>query len=262
VSGADVILRADGLVSVYRCVGGETRALSDVSFEIARGERFAVVGESGAGKTTLLWTLLALRPALAGTVRFAPRGARAELDWLALSERARRPLRRYVQAVFQDPASALHPRRPVLASLEEPLRVHGLATRRDARARAVELVSRVGLEPATADRFPHELSLGQAQRACLARALATGPELLLLDEPTSALDVGLQAQIVNLLLEIAHERSLTVCLVSHDLDLVRHFATRVLVLAAGRVVETGPTSSVLGSPRHPHTRALVDAWRL
>lgn len=261
MSPRDPILVAEGLTKLYLSGGVAVQALAGVSFELERGERLALVGESGSGKTTLVRALLALSELDAGRVRLRPRGA-AELDWTALRGASLARARRSVQAVFQAPMESLNPRRPVLAAIEEPLLVHGLARGAEARARALSWARRVGLEPATAARFPHELSLGQAQRACIARALACGPELLLLDEPTSALDVGLQARIVNLLDELARELGLTLLLVSHDLDLVRHFAERVLVLERGRVVESGAVEEVLRAPRHAHTRALVRAWDL
>ncbi|MCK6448970.1 MAG: ATP-binding cassette domain-containing protein [Planctomycetes bacterium] len=250
---------ARGSFGAPRSGAARVDALVDVSFELAHGERLAVVGESGSGKSTLVKALLALAPLDRGRVELAPR-AGPRLDWLALSKRERSHARRWIQPVFQAPMESLNPRRPVLASLAEPLFVHGLARGSEAETRALALAQRVGLEPETTARFPHELSLGQAQRACLARALAPGPELLLLDEPTSALDVGLQAQIVDLLAELARERSLAILFVSHDLDLVRYFADRVLVLERGRLVEAGPVERVLGAPEHPHTRALVRAW--
>jgi ABC-type glutathione transport system ATPase component len=260
VSARDPILTVAGLSKTYRAHG--TRALDDVSFELARGERLGVVGESGSGKSTLLRALLRLIDVDGGRVTFAPRGAGKALDWLALSHAELIRSRHFVQAVFQDPKASLDPRRLVRSAIEEPFLVHGLCGEGELAARAAALGARVGLDPATTARFPHELSLGQLQRACIARALASEPELLLLDEPTSALDVGLQAQIVNSILELARERATGLLLVSHDLDLVRYFAERVVVLERGRVVEAGPVDEVLGSPRHAHTRALVRAWNL
>ncbi|MCC6406031.1 MAG: ABC transporter ATP-binding protein [Planctomycetes bacterium] len=262
MSSREPILVVEGLAKTYRTAAGPVEALRDVSFELARGERLAVVGESGSGKSTLVRALLALVRPDAGRVRLSPRGAGRMLEWSSLAGRELARARRYVQPVFQDPMASLNPRRPVIAAVEEPLVVHGLARGDAARARAIALCAEVGLEPATAARFPHELSLGQAQRACLARALASEPELLVLDEPTSALDVGLQAQIVNLLFASARARELALLFVSHDLDLVGHVAERVLVLERGRIVEAGAVEQVLDAPRHEHTRALVRAWQL
>ncbi|MCE9593513.1 MAG: dipeptide/oligopeptide/nickel ABC transporter ATP-binding protein [Planctomycetes bacterium] len=237
MTSRDPILEVAGLAKTYRASGVAVAALDDVSFELERGERLAVVGESGSGKSTLLRALLRLVDVERGRVKFAPRGAGGRLDWLALSGGELARSRRFVQGVFQDPKASLNPRRLVRSAIEEPWLVHRLCRDDEIATRASELAARVGLDPATTARFPHELSLGQLQRACIARALASEPELLLLDEPTSALDVGLQAQIVNLILELARERNTTLLFVSHDLDLVRYFAERVIVLERGRVVE-------------------------
>jgi peptide/nickel transport system ATP-binding protein len=215
-------------------------AVDDVSFELTREETLGVVGESGSGKTTLMKLLLGLERPDQGSVTYA--GA---------------SLRRDVQVVFQDPASALDPRMRVDQIITEPLQVLRLPG--DHRSRLSELLEAVGLPLAYARRYPHEFSGGQRQRIAIARALAPRPRVLIGDEPVSALDVSVRAQILNLLEDLRVDFHLTLILVSHDLSVVRHMTDRVLVMQQGRVVESGLTRNVFRSPEHPYTRLLLDS---
>jgi oligopeptide/dipeptide ABC transporter ATP-binding protein len=226
------------------------RAVDHVSFEVGRGEALGVVGESGCGKSTVARLALRLIGADGGDVVFD--GAQV----LQASKGDLRRLRRRMQIVFQDPASALDPRQRVGEALGEALRVHGLAARRDVRAVVERLLDEVGLPKVAADRFPHEFSGGQRQRIGIARALALGPDIVFADEPVSALDVSVQAQILVLMERLKAERNLAFVFISHDLGVVRHFCKRVVVLYLGRVVETGPVPEIFEYPLHPYTQLL------
>jgi oligopeptide/dipeptide ABC transporter ATP-binding protein len=251
------LLRVEELTKHYHVRTGGRRALlhavDGVSFEIRTGETVALVGESGSGKSTTALCVLRLEEPTAGSVLFDGE----ELTGRSVNEL--RPLRRRMQIVFQDPTESLNPRRSVGKTLLEPLATHGLATGEAARARVAELLDLVGLQPDHAQRYPHQLSGGQRQRVCIARALATGPSLVVLDEPTSALDVSVQAQILNLLRELQREIELTYLFITHDLGVVRHLADRVLVMYAGQIVEAAPIGELFERPLHPYTRALLDA---
>src|SRR4051812_46895569 len=229
------------------------RAVEDVSFSIASGEAFGLVGESGCGKSTAARALLRLIEPDAGTVRF-----RGE-DMLAARGAALKVLRRRVQIVFQDPFSSLDPRQRIGAALAEPMRVRGIAEGAAARARAAALLEEVGLPPGALDLYPHEFSGGQRQRIGIARALTVEPELIVADEPVSALDVSVQAQVLLLLQELRKRRGLSFLFVSHDLSVVRWFCERVAVMYLGRVVEEGPAARVLAAPLHPYAALLRDA---
>ncbi|MGW4383971.1 ABC transporter ATP-binding protein [Kitasatospora sp. NPDC004531] len=238
--------------SLLRRRTGETFAVDGVDLDIRRGETLGLVGESGSGKSTTLYEILKLA---------APQGGRIELlgqDTAALDRAAAHRLRSRVQIVFQDPAASLDPRMPVGDVIAEPL----LAQRTpagEARRRIPELLRQVGLDPAHADRYPHEFSGGQRQRISIARALAVRPDLLVLDEPVSALDVSVQAGVLNLLQQLKAELGLAYLFVSHDLSVVRYLADRVAVMYLGRTVETGTVERVFAAPRHPYTRALLAA---
>ena len=229
------------------------RAVDGVSFELERGETLALVGESGSGKTTVGRTLLRLTEPTAGRVRFE------DHDVFSLDRKALRALRRRMQIIFQDPAGALDPRMRIGDAIAEGLEIHRLATRSEIPGRVAELMREVGLDPALASRLPRELSGGQRQRVGIARALAVEPSFLVCDEPVSALDVSVQAQVVNLLAELQQRRGLSYLFIAHDLAVVRQLAHRVAVMYLGKIVETGPTESLLGSPRHPYTQALISA---
>lgn len=232
--------------------GGVLRALDGVSFSLRRGEVMGVVGESGSGKSTLGKTLLGLHDKTAGDVW---------LKGVRLPRRYRRGdfLRygRTLQMVFQDPYGTLNPRLTIGDSLAEPLHIQGLGA--EARQRVAAGLRRVGLAAEAAARYPHEFSGGQRQRIGIARALIAEPELLVCDEPVSALDVSVQAQIVNLLMELRAELGVAMLFIAHDLALVRYLCDRVLVMYRGRVVEEGAVEAVFDRPQHPYTRLLLDA---
>ena len=232
---------------------GAVQAVDGVSLHVQPGEVLAVVGESGCGKSTLGRLMLRLDAPDGGTVRFEGR------DLGALSSRDLRAQRRWMQMIFQDPYASLDPRMTVGQAVEEPLRLHSDLTPAERRARVQALLARVGLRPEHADRWPHEFSGGQRQRIAIARALASGPRLIVGDEPVSALDVSVQAQVINLLQELIRELNLAFVLISHDLAVVRHVADRVAVMYLGRIVEEGATDAIFGNPRHPYTRALLSS---
>jgi oligopeptide transport system ATP-binding protein len=232
---------------------GAVRAVDGVSLAIYPGETLALVGESGCGKSTLGRCVLRLIEPTAGGVRFGGR------DVLSLSRGDLRDLRREMQIVFQDPFAALNPRMTVGQSVAEPLLVHRLCPKNEFPKRVAALLEMVGLRPEYADRHPHEFSGGQRQRVVLARALATGPRLIVADEPVSALDVSVQAQVLNLLQDLQQRLGVAYLFVAHNLAVVRHIARRTAVMYLGRVVEIGPTEEVFARPNHPYTRALLSA---
>jgi oligopeptide/dipeptide ABC transporter ATP-binding protein len=236
---------------------GRVRAVQDVSFTIGRGETLALVGESGCGKTTVSRCILRALPPTKGAIRFAPEEGTA-IDMAPLSRRALRPLRRHIQMIFQDPYASLNPRMMVGDIIAEPLLVNGVAAA-ERQARVRELLDLVGLPAAARTRFPHAFSGGQRQRIGIARALALDPTLVVADEPVSALDVSVQAQIINLLLDLQDRLHLSMLFVAHDLGVVRHVSDRVAVMYVGRIVETAPTAELYVRPLHPYTEALLAA---
>ncbi len=237
---------------VLQRVTGHVNAVDGVDLSIERGETLALVGESGCGKTTVGRTILRLVEATGGIIRFDG------VDLASLPAAHFHPYRRRMQIVMQDPGAALDPRSTVRDSIAEGMEAFGIGASREERtARVAELMHQVSLDPDTMWRYPHEFSGGQRQRICIARALAVEPSLLICDEATSALDVSIQAQILNLLADLQAERNLTYLFITHDLGVVRYFATRVAVMYLGRIVETGPTERIFTAPRHPYTKALL-----
>jgi oligopeptide/dipeptide ABC transporter ATP-binding protein len=244
---------------VRRGIGGPkmvVRAVDGVSLDVAGGETLGIVGESGSGKTTLGRAMLRLVEPTAGRIEFDGR------DITRLGERDLRPLRRRMQPVFQDPHAALNPAMSIGDAVAHPLLIQGLAPNRPAaRARAAAMLERVGITPAAAflDRFPEDLSGGQKQRIVLARALVTGPSLVVADEPVAMLDMSVRALVLDLMAGLRRDLGLTYVLITHDLATARLLCDRVAVMYLGRVVEIGPAGEVLHRPRHPYTRALLDA---
>ncbi len=252
------LLQVRKLTKVYRLRGKLGRhhrfaAVDDASFDLNIGECLALVGESGSGKTTLALSMLCLVEVEAGRVFFDG------VDLRQLSGAQLRRQRRHFQMVFQDSGEALNPRQRVGCQIAEPLAIHRLATPAERPRRVVELLDQVGLPASIAERFPHQLSGGQRQRVGIARALATGPRLLVLDEPVSALDVSVQAQILELLADLQQSLGLAMILVSHDLAVVEQLADRVLVMYLGRLVEDGRRQQLFSTPGHPYTASLLAA---
>jgi len=230
------------------------KAVDGVSFTVGHGETLGIVGESGSGKSTLGRLVLRLEEPTSGRVIFNGR------DISDLTRQELKPLRKEMQVVFQDPYSSLNPRMPVWESVVEPLTAHGLAgSRSEKRDKAASLFARVGLDPKFLDRLPHQFSGGQRQRIGIARAIALAPRLIVADEPITALDVSIQAQIVNLFLDLQEELGLGYLFITHDLRMVEHLCHRVAVMLRGRIVEIGETAQVFENPQHAYTRALISA---
>jgi peptide/nickel transport system ATP-binding protein len=241
-----------------RKVIGHVRAVDDVSFSLDRGETLALVGESGCGKTTTSRCILRAVSPTEGQILFRT-GEGAVVDVARLSRRRLQPLRRQMQMIFQDPFSSLNPRKTLLDIVGEPLLVNGMRNRRERVDRVAELLRLVGMRPEYMRRYPHAFSGGQRQRVGIARALALNPSLVVADEPVSALDVSVQAQILNLMLDLQAQLGLTYLFVAHDLSVVKHVSDRVAVMYVGQIVESAPTAPLFTIPRHPYTEALLSA---
>jgi len=244
------LLDVRDLVVEYHVRGGSFRAVDHVSFTVHKGRTLAIVGESGCGKSTIASAIVRLLKPSSGQILLDG------TDIAGLSERRMRPLRSRVQMVFQDPYASLDPHLTAQDIVAEPLRLRGVRSSADRRAQAAELIDRVGLPSSALERRPAEFSGGQRQRIGIARALASSPELLVCDEATSALDVSVQAQVLALLEDLQRDTGLTCIVISHNLGVVRRISADVVVMKAGRVVESGPTADVLAAPKEPYTRAL------
>jgi peptide/nickel transport system ATP-binding protein len=258
-NGSPALLDVRGLVKEFPvrrglfATHGVVHAVQGVSFSLSAGETLAVVGESGCGKSTLARCVLRLLVPTAGKITFEG------IDITDAPARALRPLRRDAAMVFQDPFGSLNPRLRVASIVGEPLREARFGSKKEVEARVWELFTQVGLNPEHFSRFPHEFSGGQRQRIGIARALALHPKLLVCDEPVSALDVSAQAQILNLLADLRDTLDLSYLFITHNLDIVRRFCDRVLVMYLGRVMEMAPVTELFAAPRHPYTAALLAA---
>jgi oligopeptide/dipeptide ABC transporter ATP-binding protein len=257
-ANGDVTFAVEGLVKHYTVKvsafeSAKLRAVDGVSLHVERGTTLGLVGESGCGKSTLGRVALRLEEPTDGVIRYG------NTALTSLSPAALRRLRPKLQMVFQNPLGSLNPRMTVGQAVSEPLLLHDLAPRREARKRVADLFERVGLSHDHLGRYPHQLSGGQQQRVGIARALASNPEVMILDEPTSALDVSVQATLINLLRKLQSQLHLTQIFISHDLSVIGYLSDRVAVMYIGEIVEIGPTREIFARPRHPYTGALISA---
>ena len=228
-------------------------AVAGVSFEVEKGETLGVVGESGCGKSTLARLTAQLIKPTGGETYF--KGKKLS----SLSDKETQEVRRNIQMVFQNPLASLDPRKRIIQLLVEPLEIHSMSTKAEREEKALKMLEEVGLNRSYAYRFPHEFSGGQCQRINIARALMLNPEVLILDEPVSALDVSIQAQVINLLIDLQKQFNLTYIFISHDLNVVRYFCDRIMVMYMGEVVESGDSEEIYFNPKHEYTRKLLNA---
>ncbi|MCB2156741.1 dipeptide ABC transporter ATP-binding protein [bacterium] len=259
-NGSDPILKVRGLQKFYPIRGGvfatkqaEVRAVNGVDFDLKEGETLGLVGESGCGKSTLGRTVMRLEEPTGGHVHFEGR------DLATANHRELFELRGDLQMIFQDPYSSLNPRMTVGEIVREPLLVHRIGKKAEQIARVEQLLARVGLGGEQINRYPHEFSGGQRQRVGIARALALNPRVIIADEPVSALDVSVQAQVINLMVELQKDLGLTYVFISHDLSVVEYISDTIAIMYLGRIVEKAPRDIIFQNPRHPYTRALIEA---
>jgi oligopeptide/dipeptide ABC transporter ATP-binding protein len=257
-AGREVLLQVQNLVKHFplrrgllKKIVGQVRAVDGVSFEVREGETLALVGESGSGKTTTGRCLLRLIEPTRGHIRFEGK------DILALGRDSMRNLRRKMQTIFQDPQSSLNPRMKVRTIVGEPLVIHRVGNREERAEKTAQLLRLVGLDPSDGSRYPHEFSGGQRQRIGIARALALSPRFIVADEPVSSLDVSIQAQIMNLLMDLQEKLNLSFLFIAHDLRVVEHASDRVAVMYLGKIVEMSRTGELFNQPAHPYTQALL-----
>ena len=241
---------------ILRKIVGQVRAVDDVSININKGETVSIVGESGCGKTTTARCIMRAIDPTSGEIKFNTKNGEI-IDLASLSRDEVRPYRDDIQMIFQDPFSSLNPRMTLFDIVGEPLLVNGMKNRKEREDRVAELMGQVGLRPEYMQRFPHAFSGGQRQRIGIARALSIQPSLIVADEPVSALDVSVQAQVLNLMMDLQDQLNLTYLFVSHDLSVVSQISDRVVVMYVGKVVETGTPKEIFESPRHPYTAALA-----
>ncbi len=236
---------------LFRRRAGTVHAVDGVSFRVGVGETLGLVGESGCGKSTVARSILRLVEPTAGSIRLKGR------DITHLQKAELRAIRRSMQIVFQDPFASLNPRMRAGDIVGEPLGVHGIAVGNEQRERVAELFKQVGLRPDQMRNYPHQFSGGQRQRICIARALSLGPDLIVCDEPVSALDVSIQAQVINLLIDLQHQHAFSYLFIAHDLAVVAHISHRVAVMYLGRIIESAGKSDLFANPRHPYAQALL-----
>lgn len=247
----DLVTRFDLKGGLLGRVSGRVHAVENVSFDIFAGETLALVGESGCGKSTAARSIMQLDPPLSGSIRYDG------TEMIGASRQTMARFRREAQMVFQDPFSSLNPRMTIAQALMDPMRVHRKGSSEAMRARAGELLAKVGLAPEHLERYPHAFSGGQRQRICIARALTLDPRLIIADEAVASLDVTIQAQVINLLMDLQREMGIAILFISHDMAVVERIAHRVAVMYLGEIVEIGDRRSVFNNPQHPYTRKLL-----